>query len=48
MVGGEGDGGCRPAAIGVEQRRETVLARAVKLHLENRLMLNGHKTVLFT
>lgn len=24
-----------------------VLARAVKLHLENRIMLNGHKTVLF-
>jgi formyltetrahydrofolate deformylase len=24
-----------------------VLARAVKLHLENRVMLNGHKTVVF-
>jgi formyltetrahydrofolate deformylase len=24
-----------------------VLARAVKLHLESRVMLNGHKTVVF-
>lgn len=25
-----------------------VLARAVKMHLESRVMLNGHKTVVFT
>lgn len=24
-----------------------VLARAVKLHLETRVMLNGHKTIVF-
>ena len=24
-----------------------VLARAVKLHLESRVMLNGHRTVVF-
>lgn len=24
-----------------------VLARAVKMHAENRVMLNGHKTVVF-
>jgi len=24
-----------------------VLARAVKLHVENRVLINGHKTVVF-
>ena len=37
----------RPLVVALPETESQVLARAVKWHSEHRVLLNGHKTVIF-